>query len=122
MKRFRALAITASLAILLTLAVAVPAGAEDANLRVCTKEGSCAEVHNLSMITVCDRDRDGRKVRAWWHSWMLPYSEPLPTGWATRSPADGSPRCHTQGSTLGQPIFDVRVCVEEQGCTRWMKV
>jgi hypothetical protein len=66
-------------------------------------------------IKVCDRHVDGNRVRAWVEGQFAP-GRPRPTGWAP------SRSCHAEGTSYGTGnIIRYRVCVEDQGCSRWRR-
>lgn len=119
MRRFLVVLAVYFMSLVAAVALAAPASAAPpgatVNGRVCTKEGSCAEVYNHSMIVVCDRHKDGHRVRAWYFHQMRPYTEPNPTGWA---PSGG---CHREGATWGYRIERFRVCIEVEGCTNYVR-
>jgi hypothetical protein len=82
------------------------------------RDASVACVRNDHWIDVCDRDRDGHRVRAWYFHQGRPFHEPNITGWDENGARRG---CHREGSTWGLNITRFRVCVEHEGCSRWAR-
>ncbi len=69
-----------------------------------------------NMIRACDNQVDGHRVRAWYYQINQTYGEPTYSAWA---PSGGC--SEYQGTSWGQPMREFRVCVEEEGCSAWVR-
>ena len=69
-----------------------------------------------NMIRACDTQVDGHRARAWFYNNLQNPGEPTLTPFA---PSGGC--TEYMGSSWGLPITEFRICVEDEGCSAWVR-